>query len=294
MDRRKFMLSVSGTVGVIGLTGLPLTGSCSPVTAMTIQDVIEIVIKSVPGGPLTQTVDTVKSGDPTRPVTGVVTTMFATIGVIRKAIDLGANLIIAHEPTYYNHLDNTSALVNDEVYKFKRALLEQHGIVVWRCHDYIHRFTADGIYEGVLGKLGWKQYASIESPARLVIPPASLQNVIDHNKEKLGIPMLRYMGDLPATIRTVTFMVGAPGGARQIEAIDKTRPDLVMIGELAEWETLEYMRDLRDSGGKTSMIILGHIPSEEPGMEWLVNWLKPSIGQIPIQFISSGHPVKWG
>lgn len=33
--------------------------------------------------------------------------MFATMDVLRKAVENNCNFIIAHEPLYYNHLDNT-------------------------------------------------------------------------------------------------------------------------------------------------------------------------------------------
>ena len=295
------MRAVSGAVGAITVTSLPVAGMASGQSGdryspghdtMTIQQVLDLIIANA-GGPFPQTVDTVKSGDPTQPVKGIVTTMFATVDVIKKAIAAGANLIIAHEPTYYNHADSTEKLENDDVYRYKSELLAKNNIVVWRCHDYIHSFKPDGVYEGVLAKLKWKGYAEKESQARLKIPATTLGSVISHAKKSLSIPTVRYMGDQSQTISSVLFMVGAPGGPRQIAAINEVKPDLVIIGELVEWETMEYMRDLRSSGRSTAMIILGHIPSEEPGMEWLVSWLKPKLNGIPVQFITSGHPVKW-
>ncbi|RYY54604.1 MAG: NGG1p interacting factor NIF3 [Chitinophagaceae bacterium] len=295
MDRRKFVQSVTGTAGIISLTGIPLISfATDPVPAMTIQDAINLVIAAVPTGPIPNTIDTVKSGNPAQPLTGIVTTMFATVEVIRQAAKAGANLVIAHEPVFYDHFDDTSKLQDNDTYKFKQALLDRHNIVVWRCHDYIHSFTNDGVYEGVLGKLGWKKYSDPEAPSRITLPGSPLKDIISLTKKSLGTGMLRYMGDPEARIRMVTLMVGAEGGSSQIRGINTTKPDLVMIGELVEWETMEYMRDLRASGAKTSLIIMGHIPSEEPGMEWLAGWLKPKTGGLPVRFIPSGPPVKWG
>ena len=72
---------------------------------MTIQDVIDLIIDAVPGAPKDGSVDTVKSGDPSQAVTGIVSTFLATSAVIEQAIERGANMIITHEPTFYNHLD---------------------------------------------------------------------------------------------------------------------------------------------------------------------------------------------
>ena len=65
-----------------------------------------------------QSVDVFKTGNPETPVTGIVTTMFATMDILRQAVAKGCNLIITHEPTFYNHLDDTASLVSshDPVY----------------------------------------------------------------------------------------------------------------------------------------------------------------------------------
>jgi putative NIF3 family GTP cyclohydrolase 1 type 2 len=76
--------------------------------------------------------------------------MFATLEVIQKAIDLRASFIIAYEPTFYNHLDQTDWLQNDDVYRYKVDLLKQHNIAVWRNHDYIHHLVPDGVRTGVV------------------------------------------------------------------------------------------------------------------------------------------------
>jgi hypothetical protein len=60
-----------------------------------------------------------------------------------------------------------------------------------------------------------------------------------------------------------------------------------------EWETAEYIRDARSLGSKISLIILGHSVSEEPGMQYLVEWLQPKLPGIKINHVSSGDPFIW-
>jgi hypothetical protein len=50
--------------------------------------------------------DTVKTGDPTTVVTGVVTTALATIDVMRRAVKSGANMVITSGPTFYSTADS--------------------------------------------------------------------------------------------------------------------------------------------------------------------------------------------
>src|SRR5689334_243138 len=68
-----------------------------------------------------ETVDTIKAGDPSTKVTGIATTMFATYDVLQRAAAEGKNFVIAHEPTFYSHLDKTEAFAsaNDPVWAAK-------------------------------------------------------------------------------------------------------------------------------------------------------------------------------
>ena len=52
-----------------------------------------------------ETVDTFKAGNPDTAVTGIAVTMMATMDVLQRAAAKGQNLVITHEPTFYNHLD---------------------------------------------------------------------------------------------------------------------------------------------------------------------------------------------
>jgi putative NIF3 family GTP cyclohydrolase 1 type 2 len=117
-------------------------------------------------------VDTVKAGDPSTKVTGVATTFLDTLDVLREANRRGLNLVITLEPTFYNHLDQTTLLTNDPVYKEKLAFIEEHHMVVFRLHDAIHRVPPDAIAMGLVERLGWKAYLrKPDEPYFVTIPP---------------------------------------------------------------------------------------------------------------------------
>ena len=54
--------------------------------------------------------DKILYGDPNKECTGIVTTIYASIDVIKKAHELGANLIISHEALLWNRGDKTDWL----------------------------------------------------------------------------------------------------------------------------------------------------------------------------------------
>ncbi len=290
--RREFV-----TTGITALSLLPVAGFAKNFCneeKMSVQQVIDLIVKTIPGAPFKQTVDTIKYGDATQIVTGIVTTMFATVDVIKKVAAIGANFIIAHEPTFYNHLDETNWLENDVVHQYKTALLQKHKIVVWRFHDYIHAHQPDGVLMGVLTALGWQKYYNAKNPHLITIPPATLQSVIELHKKNLGIRHIKFIGDPLQTCSRICLIPGAAGGRTQISALQKEKPDLLIVGELNEWETSEYIRDLRAAGSKTSLLVLGHIVSEEPGLEWLVQWLQPQLPAIKVTHMPSMDAFSWG
>jgi len=219
--------------------------------------------------------------------------MFATIDVIRKAAALGANFIIAHEPTFYTHSDETKWLETDEIYQYKIALLNKLHITVWRFHDHIHAHRPDGVLTGVLSALGWEKMADAKIPNLITLPASPLHSIIEGVKKKLEIKHLKYIGDKNQVCSRIVIMPGAAGVRTHIYSVGKQKPDLIICGEISEWETGEYIRDLQASGAKTSLLVLGHSVSEEPGMEWLLTWLKPQLPPIPLTHIPSGDPFSW-
>lgn len=260
---------------------------------LTVQQVIDIILKNIPVAPIAHTTDTIKTGKGEQVVSGIVTTMFTTVPVIRKAISLNANFIIAHEPTFYNHFDETGWLKKDKVWQFKNELLEKNKIAVWRFHDYWHSHKPDGVLMGVLMALGWEKYYNAENPSIITIPTASLQDVVNHCKAKLGINHLRTIGDLSQPCTRIGLIPGAAGGRRQMQLIMDEAPDVLLCGESPEWETIEYMRDAQAANTKQALIVLGHSVSEEPGMKYLVNWLQPKVQGITVTHVPSQDPFTW-
>jgi putative NIF3 family GTP cyclohydrolase 1 type 2 len=295
--RRKFIYNVSAAIGAGVVLAAPLLSKAASFIntdeSYTVQQIMDLFIKDVPGGAIPNTVDTIKAGSPDMKVTAIVTTMFATIAVIRDAIDLKANFIIAHEPTFYNHPDDTSWLQDDKVYQFKTDLLKKHNIAIWRNHDYIHHLVPDGVTMGVLDRLDWKKYADKDILNKITIPQTSLKELIRHTKTKLGIEKVRYVGDPLQKCEFVLFIPGAAGGRAQIEAIEKYKPDVLMVGEIQEWETAEYVRDALAKGDNIALVVLGHIASEEAGSEFMLSWLKEKVPGIKATHVPSANSLSF-
>ncbi|NQT87121.1 Nif3-like dinuclear metal center hexameric protein [bacterium] len=237
-----------------------------------------------------KTIDTFKAGDPDAPVTGVATTFMATMDVLRRAHAAGLNFVITHEPTFYNHMDETQSLAGDPVLTAKQTLIGKLGLVVWRFHDHWHRRRPDGITEGIVEALGWKGYQRKGQPQSFDIPQTTVGDLASRLAQKLESRVPRIVGDPAMVVSRVALVLGAAGSASQIGALQHDDVDVLVAGETREWETVEYVRDAVALGRKKALVLTGHAASEEAGMRFCAQWLESFVKDVPVGFIPAGDP----
>lgn len=258
----------------------------------TAAGIIGTIIKNTGAAPIPNTVDIIKEGDPETPVKGIVTCMFATMEVLKEAVSKNCNLIIVHEPLYYNHTDETKQFQNDPVFLEKKRYINDHKLVIWRFHDYIHRLVPDGIESGMITKLGWKDYVVDGHTDEFVLPETDLKGLLKNLKQIFPENAFYVVGNPEMKLSKVRLSAGAPGSMNHIHLLEDKNVDVVIAGEAPQWETYEYMRDAIDQGRNKAIIFIGHIASEESGMDYCSVWLKSFIKDLPIWFVKIG-PSYW-
>jgi len=283
-----FFSVILSAVSISGGYGQPAPAANS----MTAQQVIATIIKNTGANTIPNTVDVFKEGDPQTPVTGIITTMFATMDVLKQAVAKNCNLIIVHEPLYYNHLDQTEAFRNDPVFLEKKKYINDHKLVIWRFHDYIHSMRPDGIESGMVEKLGWKNYLVKGTTNKFVMPETTLNDLLKNLRQTFPKNAFYVVGKPEMKVKNVSMAVGAPGSAWHIRLLEDKNVDVVLAGESQQWETYEYMRDAVSQGRNKAIIFLGHINSEEAGMNYCAQWLKGFINNIPVTYVECG-PSFW-
>jgi len=254
--------------------------------------IIDAIIKNTGSPVIPKTVDVIKEGSPETPVRGIVTAMFATMDVLRQAVSKNCNLIIVHEPLYYNHLDETRQFKNDQVLLDKQRYIRDHKLVIWRFHDYIHSMNPDGVSLGMIAKLDWKKYAVNGTLDQFTLPETTLRELAGELKKIFPKFTFYIVGDPDMRLKNVRLAAGAPGSTYHIQLLEKENVDVVLAGESPQWETYEYARDASAQGKKKAVIFLGHIASEEAGMDYCAEWLKGFIKDIPVSFVECG-PSYW-
>ena len=66
--------------------------------------------------------------------------------------------------------------------------------------------------------------------------------------------------------------------------------EVLLMGEDREWEAIEYGADAFAEGRHKALIILGHIPSEQAGMEDCAGWLRTFVTEVPVSFVAAREP----
>jgi putative NIF3 family GTP cyclohydrolase 1 type 2 len=260
---------------------------------LTAREVIARIQEHVGIPWMQQTVDTFKAGNPETEVKGIAVTMMATLDVLQRAAAAGQNLVITHEPTFFNHQDKPDDLEqkdNDPVLAAKRAFIEEHGLVVWRFHDHWHRMKQDGIEAGMAHALDWEKFQDSSNQYLFTIPETDLEHLATDVKSRLKIRIMRVVGDPKLKVKKVALVPGASGFAKETRALEINDVQVLITGEPREWETVEYVADAVTEGKPKALIILGHIPSEQAGMEECVRWLKTFVSEVPIEFVPAREP----
>ncbi|NLK65376.1 MAG: hypothetical protein GX289_09805 [Tissierellia bacterium] len=265
---------------------------------MKANEVIERILTDSCGDfRLKETCDLIISGSGDTEVKGIVTTFMATVEVILKTIEIGYNMIITHEPTYFTGSDQTGWLNGDKIYNAKKKLIDDNNIVIWRYHDHMHMAKTDRIYDGLLNEIGWKDYLvkGQKYPHCYEIEETTLLDLARFFKKKFSMDVVQYIGNPDMKCKRVGILVG--GGSlglgkeeMPMELMRKMDLDVVVCGEITEWTLCAYVNDAMMLGFNKGMIVLGHERTEEWGMKYMADWLKPLVKGIPVTFISADEP----
>ncbi len=249
---------------------------------MKISELFEELKGMAPGYDPKETCDTYKAGNGNNEISKVAVSMFATPEIIRKCSNNGVNLLVVHEPTFYNHLDNEIA---NEIGYEKKKLIDDSGLTIVRFHDYAHNANPDLISQGMLkymklpGKINYNKNSTGTDEVILDTPMTSLElaKIIEEN---LKIKHVRIAGNTENKGTRIACCFGTPGGvAEKLNSYD-----FVLTGEICEWCAGEIARDYSQLGYTKAIIVMGHIGSERGGMMHIADILKEKHPEINIEY----------
>ncbi len=249
--------------------------------------------------------DKVLCGNPDQELTGIVVTVIATYDVIKEAIKLGYNLIISHESIFFGGRIDTN-LEQNSVYVEKKKLIEDNNIVVVRDHDRMHgnglpffpeRKRNDYIFYGICKELGWDDYVIGDKmkPLWYKIPETTARDLADLFIDKFGLTGMRVVGNMDAKVSTVWFCEHVNGDKRDGKAVENAqKADAIIPFEICDYTLTQYVVDAAQMGMDKVILEMGHINTEELGMQYCLEWLPEAVGDdVPLKFVQSGDLFRY-
>jgi len=262
---------------------------------VTARQVAERIGEHVGVPPRQTTVDGFLAGDPDAPVRGIAVTVMATLDVLHRAAERGLDLVVTHEPLYFDHhgaSDDALAGEADPVFAAKAAFVAEHGLVVLHQHDAWHDRRPDGILTGTARALGWLDAERQGDEGVYDLPRTTLGALAAHVAQALGAGALRYVGDPEAPVSVVGLQPGFHGFGPNRHLLARSDVDVLVIGEGHEWETGEYAADAVTAGVCAGVVVVGHVPSEQEGMAELARWLTDLVPEVPVELVAAADPFR--
>lgn len=305
LSRREFAALVAAGAGAAATATSALAGSRPKQGGLTVARVIDRMRERVGVPWTTETADTLKAGDPAMVVTGIVTTALPTMTVLREAAQSGANLVVTAGPAFYSRADSRTppagrgggpgrggpppAARPDPVFDAKNALVDGSPLAIVRFSDHWRQRRPDPFAAGLATALGWTPGTADDDPMRCAFEPVTLGALAGDVKRRLGARGgIRVIGDPDLQLSTAALLPGSTPIAASVAVLPSV--DVIVAGEVREWESTEYVRDAIHAGRGKALILVGRIVSEEPGMQVLADWLAPIVDRIPVRHVAAGDP----
>lgn len=171
----------------------------------------------------------------------------------------------------------------------KREFIEKNGLVVFRLRDHWEARKENDMVAGLAAALGWSEHRVNKDDSLYDIPPATAEATVASIRSKLKLRAgLRAVGDRTTTVRRVLLFPGSMTPATMWKRY--TEVDLVVAGEVREWENTHYAADMFSAGEKRALVTTGRVVSEEPGMRLCADWVKRVVKEVPTKWIGTEDP----
>lgn len=248
-------------------------------------------------------VDRVVVGEAGAAVRGIAVVWMPTWAALREAEARGCNVVVAHEPTFFSHhdLDGFEAtlpegarVVHGRARDEKRRWIEEHGMVVVRCHDVLDAMPG-GVVDALREGLGfeerdvvrtWERYRVVRVGAESV-KAGELAKRLAGRFAELGQPGVTFYGD--AERKVSTLGLGTGYGCEPWRFVELGAEMGVTIGDrIKTWCEGEWAED---SG--YPLVVIDHGTSEEWGVRRLAELLREQFPAVRVELIKQGCSGAW-
>ena len=242
------------------------------------------------------TVDRIIVGDPDKIISSAVVTWISSFDALRHAAEMKVDLLITHEPTFWDHYDyrdEPEAMPQTGTTRRKKDFIENAGFTILRIHDSWDRFPDIGITSA------WAKFLGLQGPPiatcgrnaqhRYDIAPVTLENLahdIAAKTSTIGQSCVQVVGDGGAVVSRVG--VGA-GCATNIDSFAEMGCDVSIVVD----DGTCYWQDIQRAADENKCVIrVNHGTSEEPGMATLAQYMRDTFPDITTTHLPHGSCFK--
>jgi len=258
----------------------------------------------------TKTRDEFLHGDPEAGVKAVACAWIPTMRAIREAAERGANLFVTHEPAFYPGNPDKPLAVKSAA--AKRALLDELGMTLLRCHDVWDRVPEHGIPAAWARWLGFPLVATGEADIERLLEKDGhtaddiargvsfyrVMNVSGHTVDSLARALAARLGELGQEqvmvygdgARPVERLASGTGAITKLPLMAALGADALLATDdgTNSWDSGLWAVDTA-----TPVLIVNHAVAEKPGMMSMATYLAGVFPDVPACYIDVEMPYRF-
>jgi putative NIF3 family GTP cyclohydrolase 1 type 2 len=258
---------------------------------MNSNDILTHMLENSPWVNRESTVDTVKIGDADKAIYKVGVCWYPDIKTIQSAIDVKCDLLITHEPAWWDHFDKPGGWREKGPGLKKSKLLEESGLVLMRLHDTWDNWPELGIRDSFAKGLGLDKFIA-EDQSRwhgmYEVPEQTLSLFAQYVAAKvapLGENTVQVIGDPDMRISRPSIGVGC-GGPHE---------DMIALGSdvlIMCYDGASYWKERnRFAEQGVGVITLEHGTTELWGLESLARYIQETWPELDVIYLDDHWKV---
>jgi putative NIF3 family GTP cyclohydrolase 1 type 2 len=259
---------------------------------MQVDDLRNYLLDHSPWVDRANTVDQVLWGDAEREIHTLGVAWMATLDNLRAAHALGCELLVSHEPLFWEHRPEGVRYRGVEPGIGNIRFLQQTGLAVLRAHDSWDNWPLIGIRDSWARGLGLTEFAAEDETRWRAVYAIPETTLLEFAREvacrihPLGEDSVRVYGDPERRVSRPALGVGCIGPDK--EMIDMGADVLIVCDDGASyWATRERLVELG-----AAVIVVEHGASELWGIESLARHLQEAFPMLSAHYLDR-HIRPW-